>query len=744
MTDPFTPLKGVAAAKPRAEGSDWRIVAPVPSDAPHAPERHPKLGAPSARWEYRDPAGRLLGFACRFDVRDGKQFRPLALYEPQVGGTAQWRWESWPAPRPLYGLDKLAARPAAPVVLCEGEKAADAAGRLLADYVAITSPNGSKSAAKGDWSPLAGRRVVIWPDADAPGDAYARAAAALIRAAGAASVAILAPPAGAPAGWDAADALADGWENGRAAALIGSAAPFELPERKKPEKDKAKPRRARVPQRDSLMALAADAALWRAPDYETFAEIEFNGVRQNHPIRSVMFGRWLAARAYQASGAAPGAQALEDARRVLEARAISEGRAQAPWRRIGARDGKLFIDLGADDWRAVEIDAKGFRVVKGDGLPFVRSPRMRPLCAPEPGGSIDELRPFLNVQADEDFYLAVAWLIGALRERGPYPILVLSGQQGVGKSSLARLLRSLIDPTSPAIQGPPKDEAALIVTAQNCHLLTFDNLSFIDGVISDGLCRLSTGGGFAVRKLHTDCDENVFDGARPIMLNGIPVLAERADLAERSITIRLVPISDDARRTEDEIDAAWEKARPRVFGALCGALSAALANFAATRLARAPRMADFSRWIVAAETGLGWRAGTFEAAYAVNRQESVDLSFESDLVAVAVRDFVEKLDGEGRQGWEGTATELLTALDDVVSDTIRQARKWPKLPNVFGNDLERSAPSLRLKRIFVEKKKSCKRVVSLRWESAAIRETRNAEPVTPPREEWEAAPDDGF
>lgn len=745
-TDPFTPLKG-AAAKPRAEASEWSLIAPVPPDAPPAPERHPKLGKPSARWSYRDATGELLGFACRFDGRDGKQFRPLALYAPKAGGAILWRWEAWPAPRPLYGLNNLAARPAAPVVVCEGEKAADAAGRLLPAYVALTSPNGSKSAAKADWSPLAGRRVTIWPDADAPGDAYAGAAAASILAAGAASVAILTPPDGVSEGWDAADAERAGWTEAHAAALVASAAPFEAPAKEKREKTEAKPRRARVPQRDTLTSLATDAILWRGPDYEAFATIPIKDHRENWPIRSQMFARWLAARAYEASGAAPGAQALEDARRVLEARAVSEGQEQAPWRRIGARADKLYIDLSDAEWRAVEIDAMGWRIVNGDGLPFIRSPRMRRLCVPERGGSINDLRPFVNVESDADFYLLIAWLVGALRERGPFPILVLNGQQGTGKSLLSRLLRSLIDPTSPAIQGPPKDEAALIVTAQNCHLLTLDNLSFVDPVISDALCRLATGSGFAVRKLHTDSEENVFDGARPIMVNGIPTLAERADLAERAITIKLVPISEDARRTESEIDAAWEEARPRIFGALCGALSVALANIESTKLARAPRMADFARWIVAAEPGLDWDPGTFEAAYKINRQESVDLSFESDLVAVAVRDFVEKLDSEGIKSWEGTATELLAALDAMVSEKIRNTRRWPKLPSSLGNDLERSAPALRLKRIFVEKKHSGKRLVSLRWTDETLRETRAAAhfapPPAPPAEQWEPA-DDGF
>ena len=91
-----------------------------------------------------------------------------------AGGKLEWRWERWPPKRPLYGLQRLAERPCAAVVVCEGEKAADAAARLLSGYVAVTSPNGSKSAAKADWSPLQGRAVTVWPDADAAGLEYAR------------------------------------------------------------------------------------------------------------------------------------------------------------------------------------------------------------------------------------------------------------------------------------------------------------------------------------------------------------------------------------------------------------------------------------------------------------------------------------------------------------------------------------------------------------------------------------------
>lgn len=167
----------VPAPDPAAPTQRWTT---TPTDAPPPPARHPQHGEPIARWCYRDDAGRVLGYVLRFDPPNGrKQVLPLTW------GPRGWRWKGWETPRPLYGLDRLAARPDAPVIICEGERATDAAALLLPEYVAVTSPNGAKAADRADWSPLAGRRCVIWPDADAPGTAYAEAVERLAEAAGA-------------------------------------------------------------------------------------------------------------------------------------------------------------------------------------------------------------------------------------------------------------------------------------------------------------------------------------------------------------------------------------------------------------------------------------------------------------------------------------------------------------------------------------------------------------------------------
>ena len=214
---PFAPLKSdeiVPRAAPLPVGE---LVLPVPADTPPVPEGHRALGLPTARWYYRDDAGALLFVISRFDNADGtKEFLPLTLWRDFPG--LQWRWKSVPAPRPLYNLDKLAARPDAPVVVCEGEKSADAVEGIFLKSVATTSPGGANAADKANWSKLRGRKVLIWPDDDVPGRAYALKVGATLTALDcdlsiidAAALARTTPDGGSreptKVGWDAADAI---------------------------------------------------------------------------------------------------------------------------------------------------------------------------------------------------------------------------------------------------------------------------------------------------------------------------------------------------------------------------------------------------------------------------------------------------------------------------------------------------------------------------------------------------------
>ncbi|NCC52639.1 MAG: DUF927 domain-containing protein [Spartobacteria bacterium] len=227
MFEPLTSddLAQAETAKPTDRDAGTPIV-PVPANVTLDVPAH-RLGVPLRVWDYNDAERRLLFRVCRFIGSDGKkEDRPLS-YRQYKDGSRRWAWKGLDAPRPLYGLDRLAAKSDAPVIVCEGEKATDAASKLFADYVAVTSPNGSKSPDKADWKPLAGRAVTIWPDHDDSGRQYARAVAKLANEAGARSVLVVNVPEEISEKWDVADALPEGWTVEILAGLLKDAEPPE-------------------------------------------------------------------------------------------------------------------------------------------------------------------------------------------------------------------------------------------------------------------------------------------------------------------------------------------------------------------------------------------------------------------------------------------------------------------------------------------------------------------------------------
>ena len=214
-----------------------------------------------------------------------------------------------------------------------------------------------------------------------------------------------------------------------------------------------------------------------------------------------------------------------------------------------------------------------------------------------------------------------------------------------------------------------------MIAANVGYLLAFDNLSSLPVWLSDALCRLASGGSFAVRQLYTDDEEILFQAARPILLNGIEEVVSRPDLGDRAIFLTLAPIGEAQRRPESELWREFEIARPRMLGALLDAVVHGLRTLGRVRLDRLPRMADFALWATACETAL-WPAGTFARAYAANRRAGIESVIDADPVAALVRDIMAE-----RSSWTGSAADLLRARADLSSDGILRGRPdWPTNP----------------------------------------------------------------
>jgi hypothetical protein len=441
--------------------------------------------------------------------------------------------------------------------------------------------------------------------------------------------------------------------------------------------------------RDQEGTNSQSGGLFHTPASVAYADIPVFGRRETWPVRSRGFKQWLVRVYYEANHTAPNSEAVQSALALMEARGNIDGPERDVFVRVGGVNGKIYIDLANKQWQVIEVDATGWRILDSKAVPvrFRRAPAMLPLPMPVRGGSLEELRRFLNVKSDSDFELAIAWLLAAMRDRGPFPVLALIGEHGTAKSSFMSTLRSLIDPNAAALRSFPREDRDLFIAALNSWFVGYDNVSKLAAWISDALCRLSTGGGFSTRKLYSDDEEAIFNAQRPVILNGIEDFVSRPDLADRAIFLTLEKIPEEKRLADQALQAELERARPQILGALLDRIVIDLGRLPYIKLKRLPRMADFALWATACER----TPGAFMAAYDQNRAEAVETVLEADVVATAVRTFMQLRQG---QEWTGTATSLLSTLTGQAGEMTR-SRGWPSDSALLGGRLRRAAPALR-------------------------------------------------
>jgi hypothetical protein len=401
---------------------------------------------------------------------------------------AHWHDGQWVKGKPAgakipYRLPELiAAAPTTQTFFTEGEKNADALAKL--GFIATTASEGAAAKWDDALTPyFKDRHVVILPDADVPGRAHAQKVAKAINNV-AASVRVLDLYRDRLDGSDASDWIENDTAGSKLAQLAKAAPLWEPPSPKddktargkgkgKPDEDDATiaelaalPKLAYEKQReeaakqlsirvsildklvaaarrdrdgdddiaddqgkkqaDVLIALARDATLFHTPARDCYADIVVEGHRETHKIRSKTFRSWLTHRFFKERDSAPSSEAMQAALNVIEAHALFEGEEMLVHVRVAGHDGRFYLDLADEQWRPVEIDPDGWQVILAPPVRFRRAPGMLPLLEPIRGGSIESLRPFLNVRTDADFALAVGWLLGSLRDTGPYPVLALA------------------------------------------------------------------------------------------------------------------------------------------------------------------------------------------------------------------------------------------------------------------------------------------------------------------------------
>lgn len=215
---------------------------------------------------------------------------------------------------------------------------------------------------------------------------------------------------------------------------------------------------ARPTQSQRLVGLTDALKLWHTPGLDALITLDINGHEEHWPVRSRGFNEWLARRFYTEYRSVPNSQAKQDALSVIEGKAVYEGDMHDSAVRLAEQDGVIYLDLANEDWEVVEITSIGWTIIPSSPVKFMCKKGMQELPRPEKGGSITDLRRFINIQTDSDWLLCVAWLLGAIRPDGPYPLLVLHGEQGSAKSTAARVLKRLLDPNMADLRGAPRPD----------------------------------------------------------------------------------------------------------------------------------------------------------------------------------------------------------------------------------------------------------------------------------------------
>lgn len=339
----------------------------------------------------------------------------------------------------------------------------------------------------------------------------------------------------------------------------------------------------------------------------------------------------------QKLGRGPVPKVVDDVIAHIEAKGLPLPRL-AIAKRIAHIDGAIYIDQGKPTGEAVRIRANGVEVVPDPPVLFSRTERMGILPVPEPGGDLQLFASHFPSVPTDAVPALLGFIVACFLPRGAYPILILQGEHGCGKSMLTDSLRAIIDPVMgtgarASLPVKPEDLATLIGAG---FLSSFDNASRISLDIADLLCLASTGGGYETRKLYTQGTKHVIDLRNPIIINSISLPMNRPDLLSRAVAVDLVALPESVRAAESTVRDRFSNDLPRLLGFIYQAVSLALRDMKSTAVHPLPRLGDAAVFATAAEPALTLPDGAIADAWNAGQVGQTDDQVDCDPVVVVL------------------------------------------------------------------------------------------------------------
>jgi hypothetical protein len=436
------------------------------------------------------------------------------------------------------------------------------------------------------------------------------------------------------------------------------------------------------------------------PQNQAYATVVVDKHKETYAVDSAAFQGLLQSWYYRKTKRGLNKTVLDSVLSTISAIARYDGEKKDVHLRVAQIEDIIYIDICNDAWECIQVTPEGWDILYEPPVVFLRSDTMLPLPSPIKDGNIELLLKHINIDKDQ-LPLVIGWLLMCLQKgNGTYPPLVLNGSAGSGKSTASRMLRKLVDPNKADLLTLSKIDDLRVIATGN-HLFAFDNLSSISPAISDALCKIASGDNQTFRELYTTNSAYTVSSKSPILLNGIPELVRRDDLASRSLKLRLNQIT--SRKTESEAWKLFDIDAPSIFGAMLDGIVCALKHHESVDVEDISRMADFCKWSTAAGLAYGWSSNRFMAAYRKNTESSYMDALDSSTFGSAVYRMF-----ESEKSFEGRPLDLLQHLEvsRFAPESVTRSVNWVSTASGVVNQLDRIKDSLSAAGISYEKYKN--------------------------------------
>lgn len=409
------------------------------------------------------------------------------------------------------------------------------------------------------------------------------------------------------------------------------------------------------------------------------------------PIKSSYFTRWFRGLYFNAFGKGLSGENANMILATVEAQAFTQSHTEVLYNRWAFVNGELYFDMG--DWQnVVYIGSTGWQISREASVHFRKFSHHKIQIDPTDSGDLKPLLKYVNLLNEDEKLLLLCHIPALCFPDYPRACLVTSGSAGAAKTTLLRLILSLVDPSETDVLRFQHDPKEIAQQAYKHYCLFYDNLSSLSTDQSDFLCTIVTGLSYSKRQLYSDDNEILWKIRGALGLSGVTLVPTRSDLLSRSLIITLESIPDDKRLPEGKFWEDFEIDKPKILAGLFDVLSKILtSNLTLTEL---PRMADYALIGTKAAVALGYTENQYLNAFSANIGRQNNTVIEASPVAQTILKFM-----EDRDSWEGSSSDLYTELFTIaerlkLTTNSRDNDSFPKSANMLWKRITPIRPNL--------------------------------------------------